>query len=543
MITNITQIIKQQARNILLSSAVILFFVICLNHSYLLFHVFVELFSVVIAFSLFTVTWNSRKVLDNQYLFFIGIVALFIGILDTFHIVTYQGMNIIISPNFYANQFWIATRFLESIAILTGFVFLKRKIKLQSEILFTILTIITALIILSILYWEIFPVCFIKDVGQTNFKIYSEYVIITLLILSLIILIKNKTSFENNVFKLLVGSIIFAIITEFSFTLYISNYSFSNQIGHFTKLITFYLIYKANVETGFVKPTETIFKNLKNSEDRFRIQSIELAELNKDYVAINDELKSNVKEVNTLNETLTSKNETLNELNATKDKFFGIIAHDLKNPFNSMLGFSNMLNENFDTYDTTEQKKFLSLIHISIQNTYNLLDNLLLWSQSQKGIIDFKSEKTNLFLLANDSISLLNQSAEKKSISLINQIPENIFVKADRNMVSVIIRNLISNAIKFTSKGGEIILKAENKEQFTEVEVKDTGVGIAKEVQSKLFDISKNTSTHGTENETGTGLGLILCKEFAEKNNGKIWVDSELGKGSSFKFTIPSFND
>lgn len=536
MIANITQIKKQHTYNILLLSAVILFLVVCLNHSYLLFHVFVELFSVVIAFSLFTITWNSRKVLDNQYLFFIGIVALFIGILDTFHIVTYQGMNIIKSPNFYANQFWIATRFLESIAILTGFVFLKRRIKLRSEILFAILSVITSVVILSILYWEIFPVCFIKDVGQTKFKIYSEYIIITILIISLIFLVKNKTSFTNNVFKLLVGSIIFAIITEFSFTLYISNYSFSNQVGHFTKLITFYLIYKANVETGFVKPTETIFKNLKNSEERFRIQSIELAELNKNYVALNEELKSNLQEVNSLN-------ETLHELNATKDKFFGIIAHDLKNPFNSMLGFSDMLNENFDSYDTTEQKKILGLIHTGIQNTYNLLDNLLLWSQSQKGIINFKPEKSNLFLLANDSISLLNQSAEKKSISLINQIPENVFVKADKNMLSVILRNLISNAIKFTSTGGEVILKAEDKERFTEIEIKDTGVGIAKEVQSKLFDISKNTSTHGTEKETGTGLGLILCKEFTEKNNGKIWVNSELGKGSSFKFTIPSFND
>jgi signal transduction histidine kinase len=231
----------------------------------------------------------------------------------------------------------------------------------------------------------------------------------------------------------------------------------------------------------------------------------------------------------------------LGELNATKDKFFSIIAHDLKSPFNSMLGFSEILNENFDEYDTQKQKKFISLIYQELQGTYKLLENLLYWSRSQRGTIDFKPKKLNLYLLVSETTELLIQLAKNKSINLINQIPKNINVEADRDMLLTIIRNLISNAIKFTPKGGEISMKATQTkdDKFVQILVTDNGVGISKETQSKLFDIGENTSTKGTENESGTGLGLILCKEFVEKHGGKIWVESELGKGSNFKFTLP----
>jgi hypothetical protein len=234
----------------------------------------------------------------------------------------------------------------------------------------------------------------------------------------------------------------------------------------------------------------------------------------------------------------------LKESNITKDKFFSILAHDLKSPFNSMLGFSDILNKEFDKYDTKEQKKFIGIINTSIQNTYKLLENLLLWSLSQRGCLDFKPEKTNLYLLTYETSELLKQSADNKSIKLINRIDENIYIRVDKNMLSTIIRNLLSNAIKFTAQKGKItinsnLLTTDKKQQFVKISVADSGVGISKEIQSKLFDIGENTSTKGTENEKGTGLGLILCKEFVENHEGKIWVESETGKGSIFNFTIP----
>ena len=244
----------------------------------------------------------------------------------------------------------------------------------------------------------------------------------------------------------------------------------------------------------------------------------------------------------------------IKSLNATKDKFFTLIAHDLKSPFSAMLGFLEVLIEDFNDYDTYEKKKYLNLVHQDGQKLFKLLENLLLWSLSQKGDIDFKPEKENLNSLSIETIELLSQLATNKSIILNNEIPEDIVVNVDKNMFSTIMRNLITNGIKYTPKGGEITIKArtisdENKQTHVEISVTDSGVGIPSERQSELFIISDDSTTKGTENETGTGLGLILCKEFVEKHGGKIWMESDTEssnnhrdrdeKGSSFYFTLP----
>lgn len=257
------------------------------------------------------------------------------------------------------------------------------------------------------------------------------------------------------------------------------------------------------------------------------------------------------KKIKSKNQSLREKNKKINKQkeelqisNATKDKFFSIIAHDLRSPFNSMLGFAGLLKNEFDDYNTEEKKKFIGLIYNGLENTLKLLDDLLSWARSQKGTIAYNPEKINLLVLTNEISELLNQSIENKSIKLINELELNTYVEADRDMLATIIRNLLSNAIKFTNKHGEItinaeLIKDENNNQFAEICVSDTGMGIPKKIQSKIFDIGENTSMQGTENETGTGLGLILCKEFVEKHGGKIWFKSEVGKGSSFFFTIP----
>ena len=238
---------------------------------------------------------------------------------------------------------------------------------------------------------------------------------------------------------------------------------------------------------------------------------------------------------------IKKQNAELKELNATKDKFFSIIAHDLKSPFNTMLGFSNLLVKKIDKYDKQKQIKFLNILNTDIKNTFNLLENLLYWSQSQRGTIEFSPEKEKLYLLSTGIIELLNQTFINKLITIKNKIPKNIEVNADKDMLATILRNLISNAIKFTHKGGIIEIGVETRHalSLTEIYVKDNGVGIEKEIQTKLFKITETTSTKGTENEKGTGLGLILCKEFVEKHGGEIWVESEVGKGSKFIFTLP----
>jgi len=239
-------------------------------------------------------------------------------------------------------------------------------------------------------------------------------------------------------------------------------------------------------------------------------------------------------------ESLVTMNKELNDLNATKDKFFSIIAHDIKNPFNAVLGFTELLMENFNEWDNERKLETIDLVHTSSKNLNQLLDNLLQWSRSQSGALKFKPHKIELKEIFNDSILLFRETAEAKNIQLdISTIEENLAVYADRNMLDTILRNLISNALKFTRPGGKVHLISERNSEFAIIKVTDNGVGISAKVRERLFRIDKHNSTYGTQNETGTGLGLILVKEFVTKHGGEIGVESIESKGSTFYFTIP----
>ncbi len=236
------------------------------------------------------------------------------------------------------------------------------------------------------------------------------------------------------------------------------------------------------------------------------------------------------------------KNEELSELNATKDKFFSIIAHDLKNPFNSILGFSELLKDEARDLDYNSIIQYSGIIHSSAQHTYELLESLLEWARMQQGRIPFEPRT----LLLNDLIDFEFEGqkiyADQKNIRLINAVHENLIVSVDENMISTVVRNLISNAIKFTHKNGKVELTATTKDKVIEISVTDSGVGISADALDKLFKIETSFSTRGTENEKGTGLGLLLCKEFVEIHGGRIWAespDSYRGDGSTFYFTIP----
>ncbi len=234
-------------------------------------------------------------------------------------------------------------------------------------------------------------------------------------------------------------------------------------------------------------------------------------------------------------------------LNATKDKFFSIISHDLRSPFHAIMGISGILVKKFGRDDLKEHKRLLDVLNDEIKNTYQLVENLLLWSTTQRELIQLLPKKENLYLFISESLTLLRPLAMNKSIILTNKAPADFEVFADGQMLAVVLRNLISNAIKFTPNGGEVSISAcvktsEDRKNYAEVRIKDSGIGIQPEIQSKIFTIDGNISTKGTDNEVGTGLGLILCKEFIEKHNGEIGVESEVGKGATFWFTIPLNN-
>ena len=235
---------------------------------------------------------------------------------------------------------------------------------------------------------------------------------------------------------------------------------------------------------------------------------------------------------------LKEKNEELSTINAEKDKFFSIIAHDLKSPFNSIIGFSDLLIEQINNNDDDGIAKYAKIIQQSSNRAMDLLMNLMEWSRSQTGRIEFNPENCKIVNCINETTLFYNDIAIQKSITIKNILPPKASVFADKAMLNTVLRNLVSNAIKFTHPGGEIIISAEKKQNEIIFSVSDSGVGISKSNIEKLFRIDNNYSTPGTQKEKGTGLGLILCKEFIEKHGGKIWVESEEGTGSTFYFTL-----
>lgn len=233
----------------------------------------------------------------------------------------------------------------------------------------------------------------------------------------------------------------------------------------------------------------------------------------------------------------------LKELNASKDKLFSIIAHDLRSPFHALLGLSDLLATEVDEFSREEIAKFASEMNSSLKNQFKLLENLLEWSRLQTGRMQYAPVKINLTEKVNDISALLSGNALKKNISIINNILNDAFVSADANMLQSILQNLLANAIKFTKSGGTIDVKSESTNgKMVKIFVKDSGVGISKDNLQKIFRTDSTVTTQGTENERGTGLGLLLCKEMIERHGGTISVESEVEKGTTFLFTLPGIN-
>jgi PAS domain S-box-containing protein len=231
--------------------------------------------------------------------------------------------------------------------------------------------------------------------------------------------------------------------------------------------------------------------------------------------------------------------QELKEVNQSKDKFFSIIAHDLKSPFQGLLGYSQILSTEYETLSEEEKKIFINGIDELSRSAYKLLENLLEWSRMQTGKMIFNPEKLNLFVELFPTLSLVKQTALNKEIELNYEIDNSIFVNADKYMLTTVVRNLVSNSIKFTNPGGTITVASKVGKKFVEISITDTGVGIKKDDVNKLFKLDKTLSTKGTANEEGTGLGLLLCKEMIAQHDGRIWVESEVGKGTKFFFTLP----
>jgi PAS domain S-box-containing protein len=270
------------------------------------------------------------------------------------------------------------------------------------------------------------------------------------------------------------------------------------------------------------------------------------------YIVIHDSLNvpvamigsvSDVTDRRQAEEVIRIKSEELAKINAEKDRFFSIIAHDLRSPFNGFLGFTQLMVDELDSLTLKEIQQIAVSMRNSATNLFRLLENLLDWSLMQQGLITFNREVVQLLPIVHGSISIVQERAKNKEIEIGYQISEDLTISADVNMLMTIIRNLASNAVKFTPQGGNIFISAKvANDDNIEISIKDSGIGMSRPMVDHLFRLDDQINRTGTEGEPSTGLGLIICKDFIEKHGGKIWVDSEEGKGSTFYFSLPNSN-
>ena len=466
-------------------------------YNYLLFHTLIELFSIVVAISIFVIAWNTKKFLKNKFLFIIGMGFLFIGLLDLLHTLAYEGMDLF--PQFTTNlptQLWIAARYFEVFVLLLVSLFPNWINNLKENAIIIGFSLVFVLLGSSIFFTDIFPACYIPDMGLTTFKIVSEYVIIILLIAVIYLQIKRKI-LDYKIRKLVIISLLFTIFSELAFTFYVDVYGLSNLIGHYFKIFSFFFIYRALIAKGLNEPYSLIFKDLQQ------------------------------------------KKEELEKANKSKDKFFSIISHDLKGPFSALVNITDILIKDSDDFDQKEMQHYLKVINKSSKSTYNLLLNLLQWSRAQTNRLHFRPQQLKLDKYIKENIDIYKSMAVKKDIS-IEFSGKGLSVYADVNVLNTVLRNLLSNAMKFTYFHGKIKITTQQYGNDVKIKVTDSGKGIKEENIDKIFKIDEQFTTKGTESETGTGLGLILVKELLKKNEGKIWVTSTEGEGSTFSFTLPT---
>ena len=466
-------------------------------HSYLLFHSIAEAFCITIGVTIFIITWNTKDKIQNKYILLVGIAYLFISILDLLHTLAYTGMNIFTGDYYYANQLWIAARYMESTALLAACVFFYRGWTINARLVLLVYALATAVVVAAIFPWHIFPVCYIDGLGQTPFKIISEYVVCGILLAALALLLACRARFNPRILRYLCLSMILTILSELAFTRYVSNYGSANMLGHLLKIASYYLIYKAIIEKGLNRPFDLIFRELQ------------------------------------------SRQQELQVANATKDRFLAIVSHDLRNPFMGIAGLSKRLLNKYDQITDEEKLKEIGIIHTSSAAAFDLLENLLTWSRTQTDEIACIPGCLDAHQMAERALAVVANSAHGKNITLHNGIPRGMSAYADENMLRTVLRNVLSNAVKFSHAGGIVTLTGNADNGMVTIAVADQGLGMTDEECAALFRLDGGMSRPGTADERGSGLGLILCREFVDRHGARSPSTSSPACGTTVALLLP----
>jgi PAS domain S-box-containing protein len=582
-------------------------------YNYLLFHSIAEIFSIIVAFGIFIIVWNSRRFLDNNYFIFIGVAFLFIGHMDLAHTLAYPGMGVF--PEYGTNaaaQLWIGARYIESLSLLIAPLLIGRKLRLRLLLLGYGVTV--SLLVVSVFYWQNFPVCFIEGTGLTTFKKVSEYVISLILLGSIFTLYRKRREFDTNVLRLLFAAIILTIASELFFTFYVHAYGIPNLVGHFLKIAAFYLIYKAIIETSLVKPYNLLFRDLKQSEDQYRDlyeeapnaylsvgvdgliqranrstaellgytlselvgrpvfdlytdteagktkargvfqrflageeihdEELEMRRANGSHLWVNLSLRPVRDEKGRVvfsRSTLTDITEH-KKLDQLKDEFLGLVSHELRSPLTVITGAVNTALTEGERLSPEETRQLLEDASLEAELLSHLLGNLMELSRAQADRLFLHADLISIRKTIKTTVDEMKH--QPPSHKFIVDVPKNLPpVHADELRVERILRNLIENAVKYSPRGGEIRVSAGAGDEEMVIGVSDQGIGISPSEQTRLFEPFQRLGESRPDGVGGVGLGLLVCRRLVEAHGGRIWVESEPSKGSTFFFTLPLSHD
>lgn len=491
------RILSGPAADLLVGLVGVVVLYVCSLHSYLLFHSLVEMFTIVVAGGIFMVAWNGRDFLDNHYLLLVAIAYLFAAIIDLLHTLAYKGMGVF--PGTGANlatQLWVMARWLQAVSLLVAPLFLTRRLNQAVAIL--CFAAITTLLLSSVFVWHIFPDSYVDGVGLTPFKRVSEYAISTLFLVSLVLLLRRRASFDPAVLRLVVASLGLTILSEIAFTEYVSVYGPANLIGHLIRLIAFLLMYMGIIETGLRKPYRLLLHSLKQNQDALSRYACELE----------------------------ARNEEL-------DAFAHTVAHDLKNPLSVVYTACSTMHD--PDVPPEDRQMLVDLIERAAHKMRNIVDELLLLAQVRQAEVPLKRVE----------MADVVEQAVARTAHLIREYDADVRLPREwpaalgyAPWVEEVWTNYLSNAVQYGGRPPRLEAGAtrldDGRVRFW---VRDNGAGLSCEEQTRLFTpFTRLSQTH----TLGHGLGLSIVRRIVEKLDGQVGVESEPGRGSVFYFTLPA---
>lgn len=497
------------------------------KQNYNLFHSLADGTSIVIATCVFTIIWNARRLVDNHYFLYVGIAFLFFAFLGFLHLLGNKNMGVFPAYGNLGPSFYIASRYLLSISLLIAPFFVNRK--LNTVLMFTVYSLVTIVILLSIFFWHIFPVCIVEGVGLTRFKIVSDYIICLVLLGSIGTLLINRRFFDARVLWLIVASTSFSITAGLAYTLYKDPFGIANAVGHFLQIASFYLVYLAFIETSLTKPQEILFRTLKQNE-------AQLAASLKQLDDANGELKQEIAERKRTEAELKKRKEELEHTNNELESFSYSISHDLRSPLRAIDGYARMiLKRRGDQIDEETQNQF-NLIRENARNMSNLIDDLLAFSRFGRqgmtfSLIDMES-------LLSEVWDEIQKADPEQSIGLkMERLPP---AMGDPALIKQVLRNILGNAVRFTKNRERALIEVGSSENPNEIVyfIKDNGIGFDMSYYDKLFGVFQRL--HSSDDYEGTGIGLSIVQRIIQRHGGRVWAESKVNEGAAFYFSLPT---